>query len=63
MDSFDLDADAVPEKKGKILIVEDDATAAGMLEAFLEDDFEVRVANSGEVCLQVVPDYHPAGSP
>lgn len=59
MDSFEFEADGMPEKKGKILIVDDDATAAGMLEAFLEDDFEVLVANSGEACLQVVQDFSP----
>jgi len=59
MDSFEFEADGPPEKKGKILIVDDDATAAGMLEAFLVDDFEVLVANSGEACLQVVQDFSP----
>ncbi len=59
MDSFEFEADGVPEKKGKILIVDDDAAAAGMLEAFLEDEFEVRVASSGEACLQVVADFSP----
>lgn len=59
MDSFEFEADGMPAKKGKILIVDDDATAAGMLEAFLEDDFEVLVANSGEACLQAVPDFSP----
>ena len=59
MDSFEFEADSVPGKKGKILIVDDDATAAGTLEAFLVDDFEVLVANSGEACLQVVQDFSP----
>jgi len=59
MGSFELEVDGVPEKKGKILVVDDDATTAGTLEAFLEDEFEVHVANSGEACVQVVLDYHP----
>lgn len=59
MDSFDLDMDSTPEKKGKILIVDDDASAAGMLEVFLEDEFHVRVAHSGEACLEAVPEFCP----
>lgn len=59
MDSFELSAEEMPAKKGRILVVDDDATAAGMLESFLEDDFEVRVANSGEACLQLIPDFSP----
>lgn len=59
MDSVEFELGGAPEKKGRILIVDDDATAAGTLEAFLENEFEVRVANSGETCLQVVPDFSP----
>lgn len=59
MDSFEFGADESSSKKGKILIVDDDASAAEMLEAFLEDDFEVFVANSGEACMQVAPDFSP----
>lgn len=59
MVSNDFEVDALPGKKGKILIVDDDATSAGMLATFLEDDFEVRMVDSGEACLQVVPDYCP----
>lgn len=59
MDSFEFEDEGVPAKKGRILVVDDDATAAGTLEAFLEDDFEVLVASSGDACLQVVSDYKP----
>lgn len=59
MDLFELETDGVAEKKGNILIVDDDATAAGALEAFLEDDFEVLVASSGEACLQVARNFRP----
>lgn len=59
MDSFEFEATGLPGKKGRILIVDDDATSSGILEAFLEDDFDVLVANSGEACLQVVQDFSP----
>ncbi|NWG86023.1 MAG: response regulator [Hydrogenophilaceae bacterium] len=54
--TFDLDA---ASDKKKILITDDDPIVASMLEAALSDDFEVRIADSGEACLQIVPDYKP----
>ncbi|MEW5893595.1 MAG: response regulator [Pseudomonadota bacterium] len=54
--TFDLD---VASDKKKILITDDDPIVASMLEAALADDFEVKIAGSGEACLQLVPDYKP----
>lgn len=54
-----FEPEGLPEKKGKVLIVDDDPITLGMLEANLEDDFEVRTADSGEACLEAIPDFAP----
>lgn len=54
-----FEPEAPPEKKGKVLIVDDDPITLGMLESNLEDDFEVRTADSGEACLEIVPNFIP----
>jgi len=54
-----FEPEAPPGKKGKVLIVDDDPITLGMLEANLEDDFEVQAAASGEACLANVPDFAP----
>ena len=54
-----FEADAPPEKKGKVLIVDDDPITLGMLESNLEDDFEVQTVDSGEACLATVQNFAP----
>jgi CheY-like chemotaxis protein len=54
-----FEPEAPPEKKGKVLIVDDDPITLGMLETNLEDDFEVQTADSGEACLEAIPNFAP----
>jgi len=51
--------EAPPDKKGKVLIVDDDPITLGMLETNLEDDFDVQTADSGETCLETVANFAP----
>ena len=54
-----FESEAPPEKKGKVLIVDDDPIILLMLETNLKDDFEVQTAGSGEACLETVPNFAP----
>lgn len=43
----------------KILIVDDDRSFAEMIRTFLEDDYEVITARSGEECLEKIEEEEP----
>ena len=47
------------EQRGRILIVDDNATNVDILRRLLRKDFEVATAASGEECLSVVPTFKP----
>lgn len=46
-------------KKRRILAVDDDPINLFLLNEFLENDFEVRLASSGEEALDEIPDFQP----
>lgn len=46
--------------KGKILIVDDNSTNIEILEEYLEVDYELAIATSGEEALQKAPAFQPA---
>ena len=51
---------AVPQSRGRLLIVDDDPVAAGMLGAMLKKHgYEVREVLSGEACLAVMDEFLP----
>ena len=47
------------EQRGRVLIVDDNATNVDILRRLLRKDFEVATAASGEECLSMVPTFKP----
>jgi DNA-binding NtrC family response regulator len=49
----------MPDSRGRILIVDDDATIVAGLEALLSDDWEVRTATTGRDAIVAFGDFSP----
>lgn len=47
------------KKKGKVLVIDDDRLVADMMEMDLEEDYEVRTANSGADGLAAAREFGP----
>src|SRR5438105_4782332 len=47
------------EQRGRVLIVDDNATNVDILRRLLRDDCDLATAASGEECLSVIPAFKP----
>jgi response regulator RpfG family c-di-GMP phosphodiesterase len=47
------------QRRGRILIVDDNTTNAGILERLLRKDYDLQTAANGEECLSVLPVFKP----